>query len=200
MARLVSGATGSTIKQYFSTAPMTADNFGASVAAGGDLDADGQPDLVIAAPWADVGPSNSGSVFAWSGNTEFGFVYGAGLPNSTGAVGQIAARGSQSVAANGLRIEMSNLPPLANGILLMSPTQVVPGNPLGDGLLYVGGTIIRFPVAQADGFGQAAYAIDMSLPPAAGNLMSLSRWNFQFWHRDVAGTVNLTDAITVGLY
>jgi hypothetical protein len=200
MARLLSGATGNTIKQYFSDAPNSQDNFGAAIAAGRDLDGDGQPDLVIAAPWEDQGPSNSGTVRTYSGQTQFGYVYGIGLPNSTGQVGDLIATGSQSVVANDLTLEISNAPPLVNGILIMSDQQRDLGLPLGSGLLYLTGQIFRFSVVATDNQGSATVPVDLAVPPALGNVLSLTRWNFQYWHRDAAQTVNLTNALTIGLY
>jgi hypothetical protein len=202
MARLVSGKNGICIKQYQSPTAQTGGTFGAALAGGGDFDGDGVGDFVIAAPYEDfaVNQVNRGRTRAWSGNTEFGVIYGNGLANSTGLPGRIRILGSQSVAANRFRVELSQLPASSSGIVLMSPVQVTPGVTVGNGLLFLGNPIDRVAVLTTNDVGVASAQIDLTLPLTTGVPQPLSRWNLQFWHRDVGGTVNLTDAITVGLY
>jgi hypothetical protein len=64
---LLSGASG-TVLHVFSGA--TADDlFGYDVASTGDMDGDGRSDIAIAAPFADDGGANTGSVYVYSGVT-----------------------------------------------------------------------------------------------------------------------------------
>ncbi len=71
--RIVSGLDGSTIRTLHGSA--AGDRFGHAVAGAGDLDADGQADLAVGAPEADVNGAGSGSVTFFSG--------GSGAPIST---------------------------------------------------------------------------------------------------------------------
>lgn len=63
-----SGATGELIFQL--DGERASDNFGVAVAAGGDIDGDGVPDIIVGAPGASPnGRAQAGSVFVYSGAT-----------------------------------------------------------------------------------------------------------------------------------
>lgn len=67
-AYLVSGATGAILATFDGAAAQ--DRFGSAVAGAGDVDADGVPDLLIGAWWADPnGIPLAGSAFLYSGAT-----------------------------------------------------------------------------------------------------------------------------------
>ncbi|MCA8941845.1 MAG: VCBS repeat-containing protein [Planctomycetes bacterium] len=194
VVRLVSGATGTTIKQFFSPA---ANHFGIQVAGGGDLDNDGIPDFVA----ADSNGSSSDVTVAFSGNVEIGAVFGPGVPNSTGNVGTATGRGSQAAAANSLTIEFRNLPVGAFGYMIMSPKQRPNPVVIGSGINYLGNPLFRFPGVFVGASGGVDYTVDLSVP-AGGTLPfdPFTRWNFQFYHRDLGPTENLSEALTIGLY
>lgn len=198
MCWLLSGASGAPIKSYFADNPADADSFGACVAAGRDLDSDGRADLVVAAPWTDASQADQGRVYVYSGRTEFGYTYGVGTPNSTGASSSLVATGSQSVSLNQLSIRATGLPANVMGLLAMSDVQTA-GAPIGNGLLYLGGAqIYRLTVVNAGPNGEVTVPVDFgAIPPS---VLGLTRWNFQFWHRDAGGTFNFSDALTIGLY
>ena len=72
---------------------------------------------------------------------------------------------------------------------------------LGDGLLCVGGGVLRLPpLGTVDLLGQASLRLDLSAPVFLGQATSGSTWTFQCWHRDsTPGGSNLTDAVEVTL-
>ncbi len=65
IARVVSGRDGHVI--YDLRGDMENDHFGAFVGEVGDVNADGWPDFIITAPWADIGFLKSGSAYVFSG-------------------------------------------------------------------------------------------------------------------------------------
>ncbi|MCH2107082.1 MAG: hypothetical protein MK291_10615, partial [Planctomycetes bacterium] len=93
------------------------------------------------------------------------------------------------------------------GILFMGGGQT--NAPFGAGLRCVvsgGQGIHRFPVGQADFFGEVRIDQIVSQSqgfPGSGVIQPGSSWNFQFWYRDPSGpcsTFNLTNAIPVDFY
>lgn len=68
-AYLFSGATGERLHTFDSPNQEAGAEFGAAVAAAGDLDGDGRGDLLIGAPFEDVGDEDAGRVYAFSGAT-----------------------------------------------------------------------------------------------------------------------------------
>jgi hypothetical protein len=65
--RIVSGRTGAQLFVFHG--PAAGDRLGESVAAAGDLDNDGWPDIVAGAPNHDTNGSNAGMARVWSGRT-----------------------------------------------------------------------------------------------------------------------------------
>lgn len=130
----------------------------------------------------------------------------AAVPNSTGAVGAMAAFGSARVADGNLELRASGLPPAVFG-LFVTGTEAISA-PLANsvGTLCVGGQIGRFvQPGQIMGSGQAGtieLAIDPAALPAGGALVSAvpgeTRY-FQLWHRDVAPGGAPTSNITAGV-
>ena len=66
-AYVFSGQTGDTL--YVFTGEAAGDNFGNSVASAGDVNNDGFDDLIVGAPLNDVGGSNAGRAYVFSGQT-----------------------------------------------------------------------------------------------------------------------------------
>ncbi|HET6201756.1 MAG TPA: Ig-like domain-containing protein [Planctomycetota bacterium] len=88
-ARAFSGASGAALLSIAGTAP--GDAFGTSVAGGGDVDGDGVPDLLIGAPFADVGSVfDAGAASAFSGATG-GVLFSFAGTDGNGALGQSVA-------------------------------------------------------------------------------------------------------------
>ncbi|MFT6107384.1 MAG: hypothetical protein ACJA2W_000290, partial [Planctomycetota bacterium] len=88
------------------------------------------------------------------------------LPNSTGEVGDFFALGSTRVNENDLELHARFLPPNAAGLFFLSSG--VGSQPLGGGILCLGGTVIRLPVVVASAEGQASYSVDLTTLPPAG--------------------------------
>lgn len=125
--------------------------------------------------------------------------YCPGQPNSTGNTGLLQLLGSTSVAANTLELIASGLPSGAPALFLAGRSRT--SAPVGDGLLCVGGGVLRLPpLATVDLLGQASLQLDLSAPVFLGQATSGSTWTFQCWHRDsTPGGSNLTDAVEVTL-
>ena len=73
--------------------------------------------------------------------------------------------------------------------------------PFGDGIRCIGGQTFRLPIGSADPGGVFSFMLDLTVPNAAGNIVSGSSWNFQCWYRDPMGPggsgFNLSDGINV---
>ncbi len=129
--------------------------------------------------------------------------YCSSVPNSSGAAGVIQASGSQSIFANSLTLDASNLPTLSLGYFLFSETQgFSTGLGGGQGNLCLGGGIFRLSnFIQSSGFtGQVNFPLPFSGLPTAASLNAGESWNFQYWFRDASGgsaTSNTTDAVSV---
>lgn len=129
--------------------------------------------------------------------------YCVAAPNSnSGSGARIYFTGSQSVSANSLVLGVQSAASNQFGIFYYGPTQIQQA--FGDGFRCVSGGIFRFaPALQADFFGDATYAVDLTAPPASsgpGQISPGSTWNLQFWYRDPAagGTgFNLSDALSL---
>lgn len=67
IARVYSGRDGHVI--YDLRGELEGDHFGAWVGEVGDVDRDGWPDVMVGAPWADIGFLKSGSAYVFSGRT-----------------------------------------------------------------------------------------------------------------------------------
>ena len=68
------------------------------------------------------------------------------------------------------------------------------------GNLCLGGSIGRFLPAQSTAAGTFAMTVDLdAIPTPLGSVSVLSgeTWNFQTWHRDLAGTSNFTEGASV---
>jgi hypothetical protein len=127
-------------------------------------------------------------------------VYCTSTPNSTGKVASIGAYGSVRVTNNDFTLVTSSCPSDMLGLFLMSTT---PGStPFGNGVLCLGGSVLRLLPAVSTGFGgSSAYvALDFGDPSSsAAQVTPGSTWNFQLWFRDVAAfgaEFNLSNALS----
>ncbi|MCP3916799.1 MAG: hypothetical protein GY711_14680 [bacterium] len=122
------------------------------------------------------------------------------IPNSTGASGVLCATGSLSIPANNLTLTATELPPGQFGYFLVSATQgsfVPPGS---TGFLCLSNNIGRFNMAAQIIQGPTGVLqIDLGAipvnPPVATQSGDL--WDFQCWYRDIGGTSNFTDAVSI---
>jgi hypothetical protein len=92
MARVFSGEDGSVLYTWFGAG---GDLFGSGLDGAGDVNADGHDDIIVGARWADLGGTNSGAAYVFSGfdgsvlHTFPGGAPGDGLGNSTAGGGDI---------------------------------------------------------------------------------------------------------------
>ncbi|MBL8862803.1 MAG: zinc-dependent metalloprotease [Planctomycetes bacterium] len=129
--------------------------------------------------------------------TAVGASYCTSTVNSSGGAAQISASGSSSVAANDLLLSAAPVPANSTGLFYCGPSQTQV--PFGNGLRCVGGPTFRLGLVAAAG-GGLARAVDNTLPPAAGQLVAGSTWNFQAWFRDAAGggaNFNLSNGLRI---
>ncbi|MCP3918870.1 MAG: hypothetical protein GY711_25260 [bacterium] len=122
------------------------------------------------------------------------------VANSTGFPAVLTATGSPYVNQNFLTLSASQLPPGQFGYFLASQTQGMVVPPGSQGLLCLSGNTGRFDEPQQIVQGPGG-DLDVDLagipvnPPAAAQVGDT--WNFQCWYRDVGGTSNFSDALSV---
>ena len=124
--------------------------------------------------------------------------YCTSLPNSTGESASIGAQGDASKALDNLVISAVGLPATANALLVSGTSAIDPGTPFGNGLLCVGGALIRHGVHVASG-GVILDAQNMQSPEYAGVQPGDTRY-YQVFYRDppAGGALfNTTDAVAI---
>lgn len=211
VARILSGADGSLLRDIESLDSFT--SWSTELAPVGDLDGDGVSEIGICGAYSKlsssgVGPTSqvflmrSSEVPAGMQGLEFCRV---GPANSTGEVGRLTAIGSSAVPAGTLTFQLSELPPQAFGILIVSadPVRIPPQTGTG---LCLSGSIGRYrgpgQIVQADAAGQAALLVNTSLIPLATTFATPAAgdtFGFQFWHRDTDGSGGVTSRFTSGV-
>lgn len=127
-------------------------------------------------------------------------------PNSTGHFGRLFARGSDSAAANDLRLDASDLPPMQFGMFLASRGRGFTPLAGGLGTLCLGGTIGRLngpgQIQSSGPAGSISLDLDLTRIPAGAVFAAAQAgetWRFQLWHRDFDPglTTNMTSMVTV---
>ena len=117
------------------------------------------------------------------------------LPNSTGEIGDLYALGSTRISENDLTLNVRFLPPNAAGLFFLSSgTNMIP---FGGGIICVGGTVLRLPIAVASAEGVLSLDVDLTaLPPLGAGVIPGSTWYVQLAHRDLpsAGAFNYSNA------
>lgn len=118
-------------------------------------------------------------------------------PNSFGNGALIGYVGGNSAFADDFTLTVADVPQFSAGIFFYGDTRVQ--LPFGDGVRCVGGNLFRLPPPLfADAFGSASRVVDLG---SGTPFLSGTRWNFQYWYRDVQGGVagfNVSDALSVG--
>ena len=170
----------------------------------GDLDGDGDTDLVVAGREAFTLSLFQGRRFVPVGDPSCT----DSVPTSVGVPARIDATGSSSVAANQLTLVAYDLPANAAGFFLASET-LTPAMPVtgSTGELCLGGAIGRFVGPGQVGFSGLSrsfqLSVDLSSMPTPSGLVQVligESWSFQGWFRDQLGgttTSNFTGAVTV---
>ncbi len=106
-------------------------------------------------------------------------------------------RGSASVAADDLTLDVLGTPPSAFGLVFQGSG--LARVPAGNGTLCVGAGFVRLGVVQADVDGRAQFDVDLGAPPSpAAAVQPGDTRLFQLWYRDVGGAAyNFSDALEV---
>ncbi|MCP3915755.1 MAG: hypothetical protein GY711_09385 [bacterium] len=153
---------------------------------------------------ADVVPGDTNGfrdIFAAELFGDIGTSYcGPAIPNSTGSPATIAANGSTTVAANNLQLTASTLPPGQFGYFLVGETQGFFSPPGSTGFICLTANIGRFNAGSEIFVGPTgSLQVDLTAlpvnPPVA--VQPGETWNFQCWYRDIGGTNNFTDGISI---
>jgi hypothetical protein len=138
-------------------------------------------------------------------NNSIGTPYCTATLNSTGAIGELRATGSELVSANNVTLVASGLPPSTFGYFLNGRAPAfVPNAGGSQGNLCLGGGIGRYstPVLVSTPMGVMSRSIDLSLTPTPVGLVSVAvgeTWYFQGWYRDAGTTAtsNFTRGVRI---
>ena len=176
--------------------------FGASLADGGDVNANGDSELLIGA-WGEDGGLGAftGTMHVYTMDTALPLVsnYCTSLPNSLGLTAAISNTGSTSVIADDLVLVADDLIPSSSGLFFFGNLQIQA--PFGDGYRCVGGSVKRYAPISSDAFGSVTMPANLTSGPGGPGLITPgSTWNYQFWYRDAASPgvgFNLTDGLRV---
>jgi hypothetical protein len=123
--------------------------------------------------------------------------YGVSLPNSTGHAAHASGMDDPSIGANNFKVQVTGLPPNQAGRLIFGTTKVLPGSSDGNGVLFVGGSIVALPPVTANAQGVATVTLDFTQPPLSGLAPGETRF-FQYQYRDFPlPTFNLSDALAI---
>ena len=196
VAVLVALAQGGFAGPYrFGTGPGALYNVGSLALAAGDLDDDGNLDLVganhgIFNPiWLNRSAPRCG--------TE---PYGQALPNSTGATAAIGSTGTPNLSGDDFMLACTSLPANRAGVFFFGDEALLYGVPFGNGYKLVGGTIRRLPPVTSNALGVARQIFDLSQSASAHGLSPGAVRYFQLWYRDPTATPagsNLSNGLKV---
>lgn len=171
---------------------------GASVAGGGDVNGDGFPDIVQGAYHLAFGAPGPGhaAVFTFGCPPDAAYPYCDTSPNAASAVGaRIGKLGSTSLTGPGLRLYATDCPP--NNFALFFHGASEGHQPLGNGVLCVGGNLVRLnPPSPTAATGTPTHQLD---PASLGVAAGTTRF-FQCWLRDPApggAGYNFSDGLRV---
>jgi hypothetical protein len=120
-------------------------------------------------------------------------------PNSFDPAGAyIGWGGSQFITNNDFTLVTTGVPPNSSGLYYFGANEAFA--PFGNGFRCVSSNVSRLPVIQANVFGEAAFLLNYTVPPAAGKILPGTTWKFQYWYRNPLGGgagFNLSDGLSV---
>ncbi len=153
--RLFSGKTGQLLDEL-STGPVN-DLFGTGLAAAGDFNRDGVPDIVTGAPGNDTNGSQAGRVQVWSGKVKLvlasykAFGTGCGSGSGGSVIVPLLTASAPALGSN-WQLDVTNLKPRTTGLLLFGFSKTIwGGNQLPLSLAFMGmpgcSLLVSFDVA-----------------------------------------------------
>jgi len=192
-------------------------NFGAALAFDGEL-------LAVGAPLDGSNPSQQGALYTFRFTSDFDAFcygdgsgaacpcsntsrvsYGMGCSHSGGRGGRLLAEGVASVSADTVRLRGSEMP-AGFGLYLQAkaPLNVGTGSPRMDGLMCVGGPLIRLGGETISGLGLSSYPGVVTDPPISvrGGISPGDVRYYQVYFRDNAAfctsaTANYSNAVRI---
>lgn len=160
----------------------------------GDVDADGRPDLAIGAPHHPLGGLNAGVATIVRGLPLLGSALCSAQATacSSGQPARLTARGSDSIATNGLFLELLHAPASRPVVYFRgtAPTLV----PFGNGVRCAGGTVVRAASGVSNASGALLRGVDTGVFAIGATSV------FQAWFDDAPGGgsgFNASDAAMV---
>ncbi|MDZ4774401.1 MAG: hypothetical protein SGI72_14835 [Planctomycetota bacterium] len=162
------------------------------------ITADGRETLFFSYQQAVTTPFGPGIFVATFGPRCSTSNYCTSLPNSTGAAAFMSTQGDASRALNNLVIAGLDLPEAAIAMLVSGASAIDPGAAFGNGLLCVGGALVRHGIQVANG-GVILDFQDVNSPEYAAVHPGVTR-HYQIFYRDPAAggsAFNTTDAVAV---
>lgn len=119
----------------------------------------------------------------------------AGQVNSTGVPALLTGSGSQDLSKNQVILAVGELPPNQAGLLLMSQTRAFV--PVSDGVLCLGGTVVRFVDDDLSTGELGGVVFPLNVRELPGRLLFQvgETWNFQLWYRDLGGSSNFSNSL-----
>jgi hypothetical protein len=205
LARVYSGATGALLAAM--TGYHDDEGFGAAVGDAGDINADGFHDAIAGSPKYDLNATDAGRGRVILGNAPFPTNYCTAKVNSQGCTPTIGIGGCASyTVGDNLMIVGANVLPLANGIMIWSPSQNAA--PFHGGYLCVGPPVRRTPVQTSTDNTGSPYPCDgiyiyhfSQAQMANEGMLPGSTFYAQYWSRDSGFTtpnnVGLTNGVSI---
>lgn len=200
--RLYSGLNGQIIHTVAGQA--FDDRFGTAVDGLGDVNNDGKADFIVGAPSRDVPDVANGevTVFSVGANCPLPVNYCSATPNSLGVPGKMGFSGTTSIAANNLVVTVSQIPPNAFNIYIMSLSSA--NIPMANGFRCVGDPFFRIGQQNATPQGTGSMPVNLNGfgPPVSSHINPGEHLYFSNYYRNAAAggaNANLADGLDVTL-
>ncbi|MEM9798828.1 MAG: hypothetical protein AAGA20_00795 [Planctomycetota bacterium] len=149
----------------------------------------------------DVTPSNAvpltGLAFTQPADGQGMTIACGGVSNSTGAASTIEVLGNAVVSSDDFELRSRSLPVGSFGYYLTG--RAFGTTPVGSGVLCIASPVQRYSnfVQNAGVGGMVRFEVDLTMLPNGSPVLAGETHLFQYWHRDVGGTSNLSSAVEV---
>ncbi len=203
LVRVYSGSDGSSIVTFMGSSAD--DELGTAVGSAGDVNNDGTPDIVAAAPFADSHGSNAGYASVWLMDAPYPTTYCTAKVNSLGCVPRISTSGIPSLhTADNFYIGATDVLNNKPGMLLWGMRSA--STPFYGGLLCIAPTIHRTSVQNSGGSstgldcsGSYSFHFSQAYMSSQG-LLPGTTVKAQYWSRDpgfaAPFNIGLTNALS----